>query len=209
MTISKDQIVSWMEKTAGVMAENKAFLTELDAAIGDADHGINMDRGFSKVVEKLPSVSDKDIGTLLKTVGMTLMSSVGGASGPLYGTFFMKAGMGLMKKEELDAGGLSTLMEEGVAGILQRGRANLGDKTMYDVWAPVLEGVKAGAASGKSVVELVEESVVTAEKAVEETKPLQAKKGRASYLGERSIGHQDPGATSSALVLKTLLGVVK
>ncbi|MCG8473735.1 MAG: dihydroxyacetone kinase subunit L [Desulfobacterales bacterium] len=209
MTISKDQIVSWMEKTAGVMAENKAFLTELDAAIGDADHGINMDRGFSKVVEKLPSVSDKDIGTLLKTVGMTLMSSVGGASGPLYGTFFMKAGMGLMKKEELDAGGLSTLMEEGVAGILQRGRANLGDKTMYDVWAPVLEGVKAGAASGKSVVELVEESVVTAEKAVEETKPLQAKKGRASYLGERSIGHQDPGATSSALILKTLLGVLK
>ena len=209
MTISKEQIITWLEKTAEVMAENKAYLTELDAAVGDADHGINMDRGFGKVVEKLPTVADKDLGTILKTVGMTLMSSVGGASGPLYGTFFMKAGMGLLKKEELASADVVTLMDQGVAGILQRGRANVGDKTMYDLWAPVLEAAKAAAEAGKSPLELLEESVSIAEKSVEEMKPLQAKKGRASYLGERSIGHPDPGATSSMLILQTLLGVIK
>lgn len=209
MTISKEQIITWLEKTAEVMAENKAYLTELDAAVGDADHGINMDRGFGKVVEKLPTVTDKDLGTILKTVGMTLMSSVGGASGPLYGTFFMKAGMGLLKKEELASADVVTLMDQGVAGILQRGRASVGDKTMYDLWAPVLEAAKASAEAGKSALELIEESVAIAEKSVEEMKPLQAKKGRASYLGERSIGHPDPGATSSMLILQTLLGVIK
>ncbi|MCP4113937.1 MAG: dihydroxyacetone kinase ADP-binding subunit DhaL [Desulfobacteraceae bacterium] len=208
MTISKEQLITWLDNTAGVMQEKREYLTELDAAIGDADHGINMDRGFSKVKEKLPTVADKDLGTIFKTVGMTLMSSVGGASGPLYGTFFMKAGMALMGKEALAAEDFLTFVENGVGGILQRGRAEVGDKTMYDVWAPVLEGIKGGVEAGKTAPELSADAVVVAEKALEGTIPLQAKKGRASYLGERSIGHQDPGATSSTLMLKALLNVI-
>lgn len=206
--ITKEQVVAWIESSATVMHENKAFLTELDAAIGDADHGINMDRGFSKVAEKLATETGDDIGALLKTVGMTLMSSVGGASGPLYGTFFMKAGMALMGKTTVGSEELCTLVEEGLGGLLLRGRANVGDKTMVDVWTPVLEAMKASAAAGKDPVELLAEAVTVSEEAVEATKPLQAKKGRASYLGERSIGHQDPGATSSAMLINAFYNAV-
>ena len=204
MTISKDKLIVWLQKLSGVMKENKNLLTELDAAIGDADHGINMDRGFGKVLEKLPSVENKDLGTILKTVGMTLMSSVGGASGPLYGTFFLKAGMALDGREEIDATGLVTFLEAGIAGIVQRGRAVQGDKTMYDVWAPVLETVKAAVDDGASLEDVLAGAVNAAEKGVQDTIPLQARKGRASYLGERSIGHRDPGAVSSCLMIRTL-----
>lgn len=204
MTISRDKLVAWLEKLSGVMKDNRDLLTELDAAIGDADHGINMDRGFGKVLEKLPAVKEKDVGTILKTVGMTLMSSVGGASGPLYGTFFMKAGMALAGKEEIDAPGLVCFLEAGVDGILQRGRAERGDKTMYDVWAPVLDEVRAVIDGGASVKDALAGAVKAAEKGVEDTVPLQARKGRASYLGERSIGHRDPGAVSSCLMIRAL-----
>jgi dihydroxyacetone kinase-like protein len=204
MTISKDKMIAWLAKLSGVMKDNKEFLTELDAAIGDADHGINMDRGFGKVLEKLPSVKEKDLGTILRTVGMTLMSSVGGASGPLYGTFFMKAGMALDGKEEIDAPGLVIFLKAGIEGILQRGRAERGDKTMYDVWAPVLDTVEAAVDGGATVKEVLAGGVEAAEKGVQDTIPLQARKGRASYLGERSIGHRDPGAVSSYLMIRTL-----
>ena len=209
MPMNKSQLISWLGRLNEVYADKKEYLTELDAAIGDADHGINMNRGFSKVMEKLPAVEGKDIGTILKTVGMTLMSSVGGASGPLYGTFWMKGGMLLGGKEELNSEDFMNFIEAGVGGILQRGRPNLGDKTMYDLWAPVLDEIKMCVAKGDDISAIVDASLPVAEKALAETIPLQAKKGRASYLGERSIGHQDPGATSSYYMLETLKEVLK
>lgn len=203
--VSKEQIVRWLENTATVLNANKEYLTELDSAIGDADHGINMDRGFKKVMEKLPTVADKDIGNILKTIGMTLISSVGGASGPLYGTFFMRSGMTVIAKEELTNDDLYKLLLAGVEGILQRGRAQLGDKTMYDAWAPALDAMRAGFDNGDDTITALRATVAAAETGMKDTIPLQAKKGRASYLGERSIGHQDPGATSTYLILNTLL----
>jgi len=209
MTVTRDQIVKWLELTAAVMKENKDYLTQLDSPIGDADHGNNMDRGFRKVLEKLPSVSDKDIGNILKTTGMTLISSVGGASGPLYGTFFMRGGMAAGAKEELTGEDLATMLQAGVDGILQRGRAQVGDKTMVDAWTPALKALHDGLAAGSDQIAALQASVSAAEQGMKDTIPLQAKKGRASYLGERSIGHQDPGATSSYLMLKALLDTLE
>ncbi len=209
MTVSKNQIVQWLEDTAVVLSENKEYLTELDAAIGDADHGINMDRGFRKVMEKLPTVADKDIGNILKTTGMTLISSVGGAAGPLYGTFYMRAGMAVAAKEELANDDVVKMLQAGVDGILQRGRAQLEDKTMFDAWAPAMVALNGSLENGDDLVAALRLAVAAAEQGMLDTIPLQAKKGRASYLGERSIGHQDPGATSSYLVLNTFLEVLE
>ncbi len=205
MSVKRDQIVLWLEKTAGVLKENKEYLTELDSAIGDADHGINMDRGFRKVMEKLPSVADKDIGNILKTVGMTLISSVGGASGPLYGTFYLRSGMAVAAREELDSEEFSAMLQAGVDGIVQRGRAERNDKTMFDTWAPALEALNAALSENDDIVVAMRAAVAAGEQGMKDTIPLQARKGRASYLGERSIGHQDPGATSSYLILNALL----
>ena len=207
--VTKDQIVHWLEKTAAVMKENKDYLTQLDAAIGDADHGINMDRGFTKVAEKLPSIADKDIGNILKTTGMTLISSVGGASGPLYGTFYMRSGMALVSKEELNNEDLLKMLSTGVEGVLQRGRALLGDKTMYDAWAPAIETLTTAVAEGDDTILALQKTVAAAEQGMKDTIPLQARKGRASYLGGRSKGHQDPGATSSYLIINALLETVE
>jgi dihydroxyacetone kinase-like protein len=205
MVVTRDQIVQWLEKTADVLQENKDYLTQLDSPIGDADHGINMDRGFRKVMEKLPGVADKDIGNILKTTGMTLISSVGGAAGPLYGTFYMRAGMAVTSKEELNGEDLVTLLQAGVDGVVQRGRAQPGDKTMYDALLPALKTLQDSLDGGNGITDALRESVAAAEQGMKDTIPLQAKKGRASYLGERSIGHQDPGATSSYLILNALL----
>lgn len=202
---TRDQIVSWLERLATVLSENKEYLTQLDSAIGDADHGINMKRGMDRVMEKLPSVADKDIGNILKTVGMTLISSVGGASGPLYGTFFMRGGMAAAAKEELTAEDLLEVLQAGLDGIVQRGRAQPGDKTMVDAWLPALAAYRAALDEGGDERAALRAAVAGAEQGMEETIPMQARKGRASYLGERSIGHQDPGATSSYLMLKALL----
>ncbi len=209
MTVTKEQIVTWLEKTAAVLKENKEYLTELDSPIGDADHGINMDRGFKKVMEKLPTVTDKDIGNILKTTGMTLLSSVGGASGPLYGTFYMRGGMAVMAKEELSNEDLYKMLQAGVDGVVQRGRAVPGDKTMIDAWTPAMEALKTAVEAGDDTVTALEKAVAAAEQGMKDTIPMQARKGRASYLGERSIGHQDPGATSSWLILNALLETVK
>ena len=138
MVLTKVQLVKWIEDLAAIFKENKEYLTELDAAIGDADHGVNMVRGFCKVIEKLPEVTSNDIGSILKTTGMTLLSSVGGASGPLYGTFFLRGGMAAASKLELTRDDVLELFQAGVEGIVQRGRPEVGDKTMYDVWVPVL-----------------------------------------------------------------------
>ena len=203
MPMTKAQLLAWIDKQNAVFLDKKEYLTDLDAAIGDADHGINMNRGFAKVMEKLPAVADKDLPTILKTVGMTLMSSVGGASGPLYGTFWMKGAMALDGKTEMTTADFKTFLEAAVGGIVQRGRPELGDKTMYDLWGPVLAAVKA-ADDAAPLAEVVAAALPVAEAALAATIPLQARKGRASYLGERSIGHPDPGATSSLFMLQTL-----
>ena len=208
MTVSKEQIITWLQKSADVIQENKDYLTQLDAEIGDADHGFNMARGFKKVQEKLPSLSDTDIGNILKQTGMVLISSVGGASGPLYGTFFMRAAAAAAGKTELDDNELLAMFKGGVDGIIQRGRPQLEDKTMYDVWAPMLEVVQAEIANGSDTNAIMTAAVAAAEKGLKATIPLQARKGRASYLGERSIGHQDPGGTSSFLMIKTFLDTI-
>jgi dihydroxyacetone kinase-like protein len=209
MTVTKKQIVQWLEASAQVMAANQAYLTQLDSEIGDADHGINMNRGFGSVLNQLPALTDRDIGTLLKQTGMALISSVGGASGPLYGTFFMRMGAVVDAKEELSNQDLHDMLQSGIAGIVQRGRARRGDKTMVDAWDPALEALKRAIDEGQDTVSALRLSVAAAEKGMRDTIPLQAKKGRASYLGARSIGHQDPGATSSYLLLKTLLDTVE
>lgn len=200
MEITKGQIIQWIEQCATKFNDNQQFLTELDTAIGDADHGLNMQRGFAKVLEKLPTVADKDIGTVLKTVGMTLLSSVGGASGPLFGTLFMKMATTTQNKEQVSLSEFTLALQEGGSGVVARGKAEIGDKTMCDVWLPVIAELQAN--------QDLMQAVTVAEKALESTIPLQAKKGRASYLGERSVGHQDPGATSATLMITALNEVI-
>jgi dihydroxyacetone kinase-like protein len=177
-------------------------LTQLDSAIGDADHGANMDRGFKAALAKLPSVADKDIGTLFKSVGMTLVQTVGGAGGPLYGTFFMQAGTASANKMELTAADWATALEAALSGVIARGKAQLGDKTMVDALTPALNALKQAVSDGADQNECLRRSTSAAEQGMKDTIPLVARKGRASYLGERSAGHQDPGATSSYLLLK-------
>ena len=206
--VSKEQIIQWIQAIALVLEQNKNYLTELDAAIGDADHGINMNRGFQKVMSQLPTVADKDIGSILKTVSMTLISSVGGASGPLYGTMFLRASTAVAGKSELTDEDMVALLQAAVDGIIQRGKANLGDKTMLDALSPASEAFKQAGANGASTQEALQQAVAAAEEGMKNTIPLVAKKGRASYLGDRSANHQDPGATSAYLILKTLLETV-
>jgi len=206
--LTKAQIIAWLENIAGVLHQNKDYLTDLDSAIGDADHGTNMDRGFQSVIQKMPEWEGADIGSILKSVGMTLMSSVGGASGPLYGTFFLRSGMAVASRQELTDGDLLKMLSAGIEGILQRGRPALGDKTMYDTLAPALEALGSSLGNDDGAVTALSKAVRAAEAGMQATIPMQARKGRASYLGERSIGHQDPGATSSYLILKALLDAV-
>ncbi len=203
--VTRQQIIQWLQAVAVVLEQNKDYLTELDAAIGDADHGINMNRGFQKVVSQLSSVADQDIGSILKTVSMTLISSVGGASGPLYGTLFLRASTAVAGKSELSDEDLVALLQAGVDGVVQRGKANLGDKTMLDALSPASDAFKQAVSKGTSTQAALQQAVAAAEQGMKDTIPLVAKKGRASYLGDRSANHQDPGATSTYLILKTLL----
>lgn len=207
MALTKQQVVDWLMRCGEVFSRERDFLTQLDTEIGDADHGLNMNRGFNKVVEKLPSVADKDIGFILKNTGMTLLSSVGGASGPLFGTFFIRAAQAANAKQSLDLAELHQMMQEGVEGVVMRGKTEPGDKTMCDAWWPVVESLGQSAQQNLSVAEALQRAADSAERAVESTITMQARKGRASYLGERSIGHQDPGATSVMLMMKTLAEV--
>ncbi|EPA9112144.1 MAG: dihydroxyacetone kinase subunit DhaL [Serratia liquefaciens] len=207
MALTKQQVVDWLMRCGEVFTQQRDFLTRLDTEIGDADHGLNMNRGFNKVVEKLPSVADKDIGFILKNTGMTLLSSVGGASGPLFGTFFIRASQAANAKQSLDLAELHQLMQEGVDGVVMRGKAEPGDKTMCDAWWAVVDSLGQSVEQQLGVAEALQRASERAEQAVESTITMQARKGRASYLGERSIGHQDPGATSVMLMMKTLAEV--
>jgi phosphoenolpyruvate---glycerone phosphotransferase subunit DhaL len=203
VTVAYDRIVMWIRAFAGVIGENKSYLTELDSAIGDADHGINMDRGMQAVLGKLDTAPKGDIGALLKTIGMTLVSTVGGAGGPLYGTLFMQIGATTTGKAELEPQDWADALAEGIEGVQMRGKAEPGDKTMLDALLPALEALRAAIAEGSSFADALRASATAAEEGMKATIPLVARKGRASYLGERSAGHQDPGATSSYLLLRT------
>ncbi len=202
MSISREDAVDWIKACAKEIADNCDYLTQLDAAIGDADHGANLDRGFKAVMAKMAEVSDKDIGTIFKTVGMTLLLTVGGAGGPLYGTFFVHAGMKTAGKLEMDLADWCSALEAGLDGVILRGRAELGDKTMVDALAPAVEALKLAIDTQQPVYIALKRTVEAAQRGMASTIPLVAQKGRASYLGERSAGHQDPGATSSYLILK-------
>ncbi|HEX2425385.1 MAG TPA: dihydroxyacetone kinase subunit DhaL [Actinomycetota bacterium] len=203
MTVPFDRVVAWVRSFAAVIGENKTYLTELDSAIGDADHGINMDRGMRAVLGKLDSAPEGDVGALLKTVGMTLVSTVGGAGGPLYGTLFMQMGAAATGKAELEPKDWADALAKGIEGVKMRGKAEPGDKTMLDALLPALDGLNAAIADGSSFADALRASAAAAEDGMKATIPLVARKGRASYLGERSAGHQDPGATSSYLLLRT------
>ncbi|MGI6151593.1 MAG: dihydroxyacetone kinase subunit DhaL [Christensenellales bacterium] len=197
--ITKATVIAVIKDIAARIDQDWQYLTDLDQVIGDGDHGINLHRGFTAVLHKLPE--DKDIGTILKTVGMTLVSTVGGASGPIYGTAFMKIGMKLSGKEEITREELLDALDEAVAGIKQRGHAVRGEKTILDSLEPAIDTLKATGSW--------EEAVKAAEEGVEYTKTIIATKGRASYLGERSLGHQDPGATSVTLMIKACAAAAK
>jgi dihydroxyacetone kinase-like protein len=197
------QVLGWVEAFAGTVTENKEYLTRLDSAIGDADHGINMDRGMTAVSAKLDGLEGGDIGALLKTVGMTLVSTVGGAGGPLYGTLFLQMGMATAGKTELEPEDWAAALDAAVKGVEMRGKAEPGDKTMIDALIPARDAYSAALAEGASFEEALRSSAKAAEEGMLATTPLVAKKGRASYLGERSASHQDPGATSSYLLVKT------
>ena len=186
----------------------KDLLTELDSAIGDGDHGINMARGAKAVMEKLPSLIEKDTGALLKGIGMAIVSSVGGASGPLYGTAFMKAGDALKGKEEPSAEDFLAALSAAIAGIKMRGKSTTGEKTMLDALCPAESAMREAIEAKKSPKEILQAAAAAAEKGAEETTNILATKGRASYLGERSIGHRDPGAVSSAFMLRAMADAI-
>ena len=191
----------WIELAAADVAEQRDYLVDLDRAIGDGDHGENMDRGFKAAVEALEQVQPGSVAEVLKTVAKTLMSTVGGAAGPLYGTAFLRASKAA-GDGELDGAGVAAVIAGALDGIQARGKATTGEKTMVDAWTPALEAARAAAESGSDPAAVLEAAATAAEAGAAATEPLRATKGRASYLGERSIGHLDPGAVSTSLILR-------
>jgi dihydroxyacetone kinase-like protein len=192
----------WVRSFADLVAENRDLLTELDAAIGDADHGSNMDRGMKAVVAAIDESAPATAGALFTKVGMTLVSTVGGASGPLFGTMFLRMGSSLGAAETVSPQELAAALGAGLVGVVDRGKAGPGDKTMYDALAPAVDALDASLAADASLAESLLAARGAAERGRDATTPLLARKGRASYLGERSVGHQDPGATTVALLLE-------
>ena len=191
----------WIELSAADIAEQRGYLVDLDRAIGDGDHGENMDRGFKASVEALGQAQPASVAEVLKTVAKTLMSTVGGAAGPLYGTAFLRASKAA-GDGELDGAGVAALIAGALDGIQARGKATTGEKTMVDAWTPALEAARAAAEAGSDPVAVLEAAATAAEAGAAATEPMRATKGRASYLGERSIGHLDPGAVSTSLILR-------
>ncbi len=203
--VDNKRVLEILDNIGNKIIENKMFLNDLDMAIGDGDHGINMARGFTSVKEKLEDLGEKDPATILNTVAMTLISSVGGASGPLYGTAFMKSAAAIKGREGLDSGDLLNILKASIEGIQMRGKAVRGEKTMLDSLIPAYEIFEKSIVEECSGREALERAIEAARDGVEYTKTIKATKGRASYLGERSIGHADPGATSSTLILEAIL----
>jgi dihydroxyacetone kinase-like protein len=205
--VTYEQAVDWIRRFAAEVGEHRMELVRLDTAIGDGDHGTNLDRGMKKAVEKLDGLDTEDIGAMLKTVGMALVSTVGGAAGPLYGTLFMQMGSAAGGKTELDVAGWTAALEAGIKGVQARGKAEREDKTMVDALLPALAALQS--ADGADEAAALTASADAAEEGMKATIPLVARKGRASYLGERSAGHQDPGATSTHLLLRSAAAAVQ
>ena len=191
----------WIESSAADIAEQRDYLVDLDRAIGDGDHGENMDRGFKAALEALGQGQPASVAEVLKTVAKTLMSTVGGAAGPLYGTAFLRASKAA-GDGDLDGAGVAAVIAGALEGIQARGKATTGEKTMVDAWTPALEAARAAAEAGSDPVAVLEAAATAAEAGAAATEPMRATKGRASYLGERSIGHLDPGAVSTSLILR-------
>ncbi|UCF94776.1 MAG: dihydroxyacetone kinase subunit L [Desulfobacterales bacterium] len=205
--VRAEHVISWMKALRQVFRANKEYLTQLDAAIGDADHGINLDRGFNAVWDELEKTRPGEISSILKAAAMTLIKTVGGASGPLYGTFFLRASSACADKTELGAAALVAIWAAGLEGVRQRGKAALNDKTMVDALTPAVTAMQQALENGGDLGAILAQGAAAAEAGMQNTIPLQARKGRASYLGPRSIGHQDPGATSSYLLIQTAANV--
>ena len=200
-TVDVAALTRWIHEFARGIGENAQFLSDLDAAIGDADHGINMERGMTAVLGALEETTPVDMSALCKQVGMTLVKSVGGASGPLYGTFFLRMAPPLGTADSVAATDFAKALRAGVEGVVQRGRAESGDKTMYDALAPALDALDAALASGAGLSAALSNAATAAGEGRDATESMVARKGRASYLGQRSVGHQDPGATSAAMLI--------
>lgn len=201
-SVSSNEILCWLDRCSEAFAANKDRLTALDSAIGDGDHGANMARGFAAVRAKLPELASHDIGAIFKAVAMTLISTVGGASGPLYGTFFLQAAGPANGKTELAPAELFAVFDAGLKGVIHRGKAAVGDKTMVDALVPAIEAMRPR--GNDSIETALERAVQVARTGADSTVPMIARKGRASYLGPRSAGHLDPGAASSVLLFEAL-----
>ena len=201
MAADLDGFRAWLTAFAEDVATHRDELTQLDSAIGDADHGSNLHRGMTAVLEKLEEQAPDSPSTLLKTTGMTLVSKVGGASGPLYGTLFLRMAASVGDSSSLDATGVGASLRAGLEGVVARGKAEAEDKTMYDALSPACDAYDAAVAEGASTAEALAKASEAADAGRDATTPMLARKGRASYLGERSVGHQDPGATSTALLV--------
>lgn len=202
--INGNRLKDILNKISVVIEKEKLYLSELDAAIGDGDHGLNMSKGFKAVVEKVNDIPEEDLGNILKNCGMALVSNVGGASGPLYGTAFMKAASVVTKKSCMDINDFIRVLEMSLEGIKMRGKSTEGEKTMIDTLAPAIEAGKKALDENKSSKDILIAIRDAAKSGMENTKNIVATKGRASYLDKRSIGHQDPGATSMYLILNTI-----
>jgi dihydroxyacetone kinase-like protein len=205
---SAEQAVEWMRRTAGVVEQNAAALTRLDSAIGDGDHGTNMTRGFRAVLQRLDGLTDKDFSSVFRAVSMALIGKVGGAAGPLYGSFYLGMGKQLSSAEEATDAELAAALRAGYDAVVVRGKAEVGDKTMLDAWDPALRALDEAIAGGVELGPALDRAAAGAEEGMKATIPMIARKGRASYLGERSRDHQDPGATSSQLIVQALADVV-
>ena len=202
MPVSKEDVLRWLDASQKVFAENRQQLTELDSALGDGDFGISLDRGFTAVQVELTANPPADVRAVFQNVATVLIKTMGGSSGPLLGTFFLRAGAACAGKSELAPADVVAVFQAGVDGIQQRGKAALGDKTMLDALLPAVDAMRAALEAGNDLAEMVERGAAAAEAGMQATKTMQARKGRGSYLGDRSIGHQDPGATAGHLLLK-------
>ncbi|MFZ5974958.1 MAG: dihydroxyacetone kinase subunit DhaL [Bacillota bacterium] len=205
---SAQSLIKILDAMSDAIIANKEYLTDLDRPIGDSDHGINMAKGFTVVKQKLPELENDNIGNILKAVAMALISTVGGASGPLYGTAFLQASKVMAGKDAIEREDIISIFEEAIAGIVKRGKAQKGEKTMLDALIPALDALKTGITAGASAKQAFVKAAQAAKEGAEYTKTIIATKGRASYLGERSLGHQDPGATSSYILIDTIAGTL-
>lgn len=208
MSVTRDVLLRWIEAYGRDIEANKDLLTQLDAPTGDSDHGVNMARGFRAVLDALPAEREKSIDAILKAVGMTLIRTVGGAAGPLYGTVFLRMAGTTAGKETLSTQDLGAMLTAGQKGIVDRGKAEAGDKTMLDTWVAATGAYLEAEQAGQDLTEAMRAAAKAAERGMKATIPLVARKGRASYLGERSAGHQDAGATSSYLFFRDLYAAV-